>query len=445
MAVGSQAAELQSITDLSGLAHEIFTNEIKWQVISESVTAQLFNRATKRADYDVRGEKLVGAAQLRYSNGAMATGGKLPDHIFQDAVNWEVTPIRRYRRIARDPFVSARAEGPGAFSDFVDELFNQLWDSWGRMEIRHAINDARSYVCLTDARTSQTVITVKDGYGHTGTNPLMHIEPGGTTLAWLDASASFAVGGAAKVSDVDYSTFTVTFGTNFDDGATVVAADDPIVMATTDDSTADYFETEHNNGPHGVAAIVDPDENSATVFGIAEATNERWKPLRQASSTFDQFELAEHWRALRAYSQYPIGMATHVVLTQAAPMAELARTLGPYQQQQQMGQTFQGGYQAIRISFLGGDPMDFAVDDYFFHDVIVTLHKECVYRADLEGEADFYDNDGSMWSRLPDQDAEEAYVRQYMQTWADQRNRNAALTSITLPNVDADDFSPVPR
>lgn len=445
MALGSQSTETQAITDLSGLAHEIFTNEVKWQVLAESVTAQLFNRAESRQDYDVRGEKLVGAAQLEYSNGAMATTGFLPDHIFQDAVNWEVTPIRRYRRIARDPFVNARVQGPGAFSDFVDELFNQLWDSWGRMEIRHAIGDSRGYVALVSSRTSQTVVVLKDGYDHTGTNPLLHVEPGGTTLAWLDASNSLAVGGAAKVSAVTYSSKTVTFGSNFDDGSTTVAANDPVVMATTDSTTAAHFGTEHNNAPHGVMEIVDPDSNFSTVFAISESSHARWEPLKEASSTFDQFELAEHWRALRAYSNAPVNMRTHVVLTQAAPMAELARTLAPYQQMQQLGQTFDGGYQAVRVAFLGGEPMDFAVDDYFLHDVIITLKTECLYRADLEGDADFYDNDGSMWSRLQDEDKEEAFVRQYMQTWADRRNGNGALTGITLTNVDADDFSPVPR
>ncbi|MFW6201949.1 MAG: hypothetical protein ACOC8B_05185 [Gemmatimonadota bacterium] len=445
MALGSQSTETQAITDLTGLAHEVFSEDVKWQVRAESPTSQLFGRAQRRADYRVQGEALVGAAQLRYANGAMATGGKLPDHIHQDAVQWQITPVRRYRRIARDPFTAARATGDGAFEDFTARIFDQLWDSWGRMEIRHAIGDSRGYVALCDSRDSQTKIHVKDGYGHAGTNPMMHIEPKGTTLAWLDASNTFAVGGAAKVDSVDWSNYEITFDSDFDDGSTTIASDDPVVMATTDDSTASHFETEYNNAPNGVGDILDPDDNLNTVFNINETTHERWKPFRQSSSTFDQFELAEHWRALKSYSNAPVTAGTHTAVAQSAPVSELARTLGPYQQQQQMGRTFEGGYTAVRISFLGGQPMDFVEDDYFYHDVVATLCYEDMYRADLEGDADFYDNDGSMWSRLPDEDKEEAYVREYLQCWADRRNRMAALTDITLSNVDADTFSPVPR
>lgn len=443
--LGSQSANVQQITDVSGLAHEVFANGIKWQTQANSPTSQLFNRAQRNSEYKLLGEKLVGAVQLSYANGAMATAGKVPDHEFRDAQNWETTPIRRYRRIAQDNFTVARARGEGAFDDLGSQIFDQLWDSWSRMQIRHSIGDSRGYICLVESRTSSTQFVAKDGYGHPGTNPLLHIEPAATTIAWLDASNALAVGGAGRVTAVNYSTraVTVTSASTWEPSAQI-AADDVIVMATTGDTTKAHFETEFGNAPHGVMGIVDPDANFSTVLNIAEATNPRWKPFRQQSVTFDHFEVAEHWRKLRAYSTAAVGPGSHVAVCQGAVSAELARTLGPYQQQQQMGREFMGGYTAVRISIPGGGTMDFVEDDYFIHDALVTLCTECLYRGDLE-EADFYAEDGSMWSRLADEDKQEAFVREYMQTWTDQRNRHAALTGIALPNTSADDFSPVPR
>src|SRR5688572_13367077 len=139
MAVGSQNTTVQVIGDLTGLAHEIFAKGIKWNVLATSPTAQLFKEAQRNADYQLQGEALVGAAQLSYTNSAMATGRYIPDHQYQDAVQWQITPVRRYARIAQDNFVAARASGAGAFRPLEDQIFDQLWDSWGRMEIRHAI------------------------------------------------------------------------------------------------------------------------------------------------------------------------------------------------------------------------------------------------------------------------------------------------------------------
>src|SRR3990167_6461681 len=172
MALGSQTGQIQKITNLTGMAHEVFATGIKWHVLANSPTAQLFKRAQRNENYKVLGENLVGAAQLGYSQGAMATGGKLPDHAFRDAVQWQTSPVSRYRRIAQDNFTAARATGEGAFQDLGEMLFDQLWDSWGRMEIRHAIGDTRGFLCLVSSRTSSTVFVAKDAYGHDGAHPL---------------------------------------------------------------------------------------------------------------------------------------------------------------------------------------------------------------------------------------------------------------------------------
>ena len=88
--------------------------------------------------------------------------------------------------------------------------------------------------------------------------------------------------------------------------------------------------------------------------------------------------------------------------------------------------------------------MDFIEDDWQIHDVLYTLSVEDLFRVDLDGEADYFAEDGSQFSRLADFDGKEWYVKSYLQNFSDRRNRHAALTGITLANVTASDFSPVP-
>lgn len=442
MALDSQTTLIQSGSDLTGksLVKNIFANGVKWHVRAESVTAQTFKKAQYKDDYKLSGSYLEGAAQLSYRRTAMGTDRKLPNHLEKDVVRWKTTPVRRYDRIARDPLAWARASGSqAAFQDMGEYTFDMLWESWARMEVQHAVGDSRGYLATGSSRTSATIVVVKDGYGHVGTDPLLHLEEG-QAVAWLDASNAFAVGGAAKISSIARSTNTITFASAFDDGVTTFAAGDPIVMATTGTTTDGHFKTEYNLAPHGLMGIIDPDAVSTTHLNISESTYFRWKPFREASATFDHWEVQEHFRQLAARSTSPVGPQTHLALCNAAVTSELARTMGGYQQQANLGQTLEGGYQAVRIG-----NMDFAEDPFLPHDILFTVCKEDLYRADLEGDADFYDEDGSMWSRLADEDADEAFVKEYMQTWSDRRNRHGALTGITLANVSATDYSPSTR
>jgi len=280
---------------------------------------------------------------------------------------------------------------------------------------------------------------VKDGYGHAGTPPLLHIEPG-MILNWVDVNDSNGLAGAGTVSAVTYSTNTVTVTTagTWEPSATL-AANDLIVNATTPNISTDYFASEYTNAPNGLLNIVDPDADATTVFNISQSTYPRWKPYRKASATFDHIEVTEHFRQLRAKSTSPVGPATHVCCAQGAVIAELARTLVGFQQQTSLGRTFEGGYEAVRIA-----NMDFIEDDWQVHDVLYTLSVEDLFRVDLDGEADYFAEDGSQFSRLSDFDGKEWYVKSYLQNFSDRRNRHAALTGITLANVTAADFSPVP-
>jgi len=439
MARGSQVANVSSPAALSGLLHKVFVGDVKPNVNAESVTAQTITAAGP-GQYRLEGEALVGAVDLTFSGGGQGTTGNLPDHQEIDAVTWQTTAAQRYIRRAISRFTAKRGQGPGSFEDFFGRMFDQMWDAYKRMVIRHVIGTSDGTLAKVSSRSSSTVFVVKDGYGHTNTSPLIHLEKG-MKIAWVDVSASNAIAGAATISDINYSTNTVTVdsATTWEPSAQL-AANDLIVMATTHNISTDYFESEFQNAPAGLMDIIDPDANSSTYNNISESTYPRWKPFREASSTFDHIELTEHWEKLRAKSTDAVGPQTHVCITSPAVRAELARSLMGFQMQQNLGQVLEGGYQTVRIS-----GMDVAVDPYQLHDVWWTLSLQDLFRVDLDGDAAIMAEDGSQFSRLQDYDGLEWYVYDYVQYISDRRNRHAVLTGISLPNVTASDFDPTPN
>lgn len=440
MAYDSQQTNLQAVTDLSGLAHEVFVGDIVSSARWSSVTSQLFKDASEGSDYTLEGSKMTGAAELLRPHGAQATGGQLPDHTYQDLPNWEVTPVRRYVRRAVDNVVEARVTGGrGSFESLADRLVTQMWGSWELMEIHHAVGGSEGTLCLVSARSSSTVWTATAGYGHTGTDPLQLLDEG-MIICWHDSSVSNTVAGAGKISSINYSTNAVTMDSASTwEPSAQLAANDIICKATTNDITTDYFKSERNLAPNGTRTILDPDGNNTTVHNISESTYPRWQPYRQTSSTLDHVELTEFMRKFAAKSYAPVGPDSHTAVTNGAVTAELARTLIGFQQQQQLGKTLEGGYQTIRIA-----GMDFAEDPYQVHDEINFYCTEDLYYVNLVSQG-YFDEDGSMYSRLADFDGKEFFARDACQFFSPRRNRHGSYTGITLSNVTATDFTPTPN
>lgn len=448
MALGSQITSrgsgattaAESMSGLTGLTHDIFVGKVVKNVIKESKVAQLFTDALPSGDYRLEGQNMVFATDLRYATGAMATDGKLPDHVGLDAVQGKITPVRRYRRIAVDNLVEKRASGPGAFDDLSDRIFDILWDSWKYMEIRHAIGASSGVLCKVTSRTSGTVVVVEDGFNHDGTNPLTQISEG-SILGWYDVSAS-GVGGASTVSSIDYTTNTITLAnaTDWERGGSQIAAGDFIYFATTVNSSADYFTLERNLAPNGIGTILDPDAAATTVFNISQSTYQRWKPYRVASSTFDHMEVTEHWLKLGQKRGFDVDPSQDVAVAHPAAIAQLARSLMGLQQQAYTGTSLAGGYSQVTVA---GVP--FVQDGNFYHDVVATLHKPALFRVNLGGDADFWGEDGSQWSRIADYDGKEAFVVDYMNYMSPNRGAHGALTAVSTPDVTDSDFDPLPN
>lgn len=438
MALGSQATAAELMSELTGLTHDIFVGQVQKNVRRESPTAMVFQEAGA-GDYRLEGQSMKFAADYRWVAGAMATSGNLPDHVGMDAVQGQVTPIRRYRRIALDNLVELRASGPGAFEDLGTRIVDLLWESWKNMEIRHAIGASSALIGVVESRSSSTVFVIKDAYGNVGSNPLTNLTEG-MPIAWWDLTATAAIDGAAKIASLNYSTRAVTVdsATTWEPGDQI-AAGDLIYAATTNSITATYFESERNLGPNGVGTIVDPAAASSTVFNISESTYQRSKPYRVASVTCDHLELTEHWLQLGQKRGFKVSAETDVFITFPSVAAQIARSLMGFQQQTQLGGNLEGGWTGLRVS---GIPVQ--DDGFFYHNVGMTLHKPALYRATLGGEADWKAEDGSQWARIDDFDGKEAYVGEYMNFFSTNRGAHSALTGITTDLTTAD-FDPVPN
>ena len=438
MALGSQVANASLISEITGLTHDIFVGDVKNNVRRESPTASLFTDALPSGDYRLEGQNMVFAVYLDHKTGTMFTNGNLPDHTAMDAVQGKITPVRRFARLAIDNFVEKRASGPGAFEDLGSQIFDLLWDSWKSSDIRAAIGPASGLLGLCESRTSSTVFVIKDAFGNTGTNPCSHISPN-SILCWYDLTATAAIDGAGVVSSIAHSTRTITMGsaTTWEPGDQL-AAGDYIYFATTSNIATDYFVAEKDLAPNGLGTIVDPAAAVSTVFNIVESTSPRWKPFREASSTFDHLELTEHHQKLAAKRGFAVTPQTDVCITFPSNLAQLGRSLMGFQQQQYKGETLYGGYGSIIIS-----GMEIVPDHFFYHNVLMTLNKESLFRINLGDDADFWGEDGSMWSRLADFDGKEAYVREYMNYFCNHRGANGALTGITTDVTDTG-WEPVP-
>jgi hypothetical protein len=446
----SQQARVQTMATLQGLTHDIFVGQVQQNVRRSSICAQVYKDAGPGTDYRLEGQNMKFAADLRFKTGAVATDGRLPDHVGLDPAQGSLNPTRRYERIALDNLVEKQASGPGAFEDLADYIFRHFWSAWESMEIRHSIGYASGLAAKVGSRTSSTVVVLKDGYGNTGTNPLLHISEG-TMLAWYDVSAE-GIGGAGTVTAVNYATKAVTLSTAGTwEPSAQIAADDLIYFASAADTTKANFIAERNLAPNGIGTVIDPLAALTTKFGISETTYPRFKPIRQASTTLDHLEVTEFYLKMGSKRGFAVTPQTDISITAPAVLAQLARSLMAFQQQAYTGGTLKGGYNVGGAS--GNEDGDLPhagleiagvpqyADANFYHNVHATLCRDKLFRVNLGNDADFWGEDGSMWSRIADFDGKDAFAVDYMNFFSPDCGSHGALTGITT-EFSADDFVP---
>lgn len=437
--MAGQVSLLDTTTTLSNLVHEVFTNRVEPIVEYLDPVAGIFREGKSGKDYRLEGSKLVGFLDYNFIEDMMATNGYLPDHSTTDGVRWETTPSRLYLRRAFDEMELLRINQPGAYEDLAGRTERHAIQSWKRSTGRHVHGSSAGTVAVVDSRTSATVVVVKDGYGHVGTNPTLHIRKG-MRLASLDASASYAVLATAKVSSVAHGTKTVTFEATIE-GAGTIASGDLLVVSSSTDSTATNFVTERGRAPLGLRDHLDPDSANSSYLTMTEATYPETKPVRKTSSDFGEVELMAFKQELMAQGGSEVTESSHVFTTHPGITHELARTLIGFTQIQQKGQTLNGGWTTVKIAGL-----DWIESGYHSHDEVMAHCKAdyfCVKLGNASVDGQVATPDGQKFSRLADYDGKEYYMRTYLQRIVPRRNRSGTLKGISNPNADT--FAAVPR
>jgi len=434
----SQQANLDTISTVGNLVHTNFMGRVQPHLEFMGPTLALFKRAGP-GEFVLTGENLKFAGDVTYSGGALATTGWLPDHEYVDPVQFTTTPVRIYVRRAVDSFIAARATGEGSFEDFVGRVMEQLWDAFERTQNRHVHGSSDGTVCLTSARTSATVIVMKDGYGHTGMDPLMFLEAG-MTMAWLDASNSYEVGGSGVIDTVAYTTDTVTFAASIENGSgtPTIVAGDPWVFSTTTPYTASHFDTEYTNAPLGLMDHIDSAAASVTYLGVSESTYPRIKPVNVTASTLDEVSIMEFVSELEAKGTSPVTPQSHTSILHPSAWLELSKSLVPYTQIQQKGKELPGGWTAVNIA-----GHDYLKDPWTLHNVMYCLDMRDMRVADLDGDARLWAEDGNEWSRIADFDGREVFARHYVARYMTRRNRSGSLSGFTVAN--ASNYTPTPN
>lgn len=429
----------RTTANISTLVHENYVNEVKPMLDHIDPVAAIFTMIGP-GGYTLIGEKLQFAADHSYAGGFIGTDGYLPDHEQVNPMELITTPARLYARRAIDNYLAALAVSPGAYEDFVARVTKQMMDAVKRGTARHIHGSSNATVCTFVSRTDADTIVVDAGYGHAGTAPAMFLEPG-MTLALLDANNSYAVIGVATLSSITYNTSSTTATLNFvsDIDTSSTAADgDPLVFATTNDSTATHYVAERNYAPIGLLDIIDPDAGSTTLLSASETTYPRWAPQNRASSDWGHVELMEFGYEIAAKSNSPVTADSHVITMQDGAYIELAKDLLPYQQQEQLGMELRGGWRAVRVG-----EFNIVKSSYHLHDVCYFLCPEDLHVVDLDGEPAVWAGDGSEKSRLADYDGYEWYLKHYVQRFPSRRNRLGALTGVYNPSAERYSAHPV--
>lgn len=438
MALGSQASRVETMAALQGLTHDIFVGRVVNNVKRSSPTSMLFQDAMP-GEYRLEGQSMKFAVDLRFKTGMVATDGKIPDYVGLDAQQGSVTPIRRYERIAMDNLVEKQASGPGAFENLSGRIFDKIWDAWESGEIRHAIGPSSGLVGVVESRVDADSFIIADAYGNTGTNPLTMLSEG-AMICWYDQTATAGIDGAGIIASFNMSTRQVNMASSATwEPVDQIDAGDLIYFSSSSNISNANFVAERNLAPNGVGTILDPAAALSTVFGISETTYQRWKPYRQGSTTIDGIELTEHWLQLGQKRGFPVSPATDECIAYPSVVAQIARSLMGVQQQVYTGDELKGGYRSVTVS-----GMRITEDGHFYHNVLATLCREKLYRINLGGDADYWDEDGSMWSRIADFDGKDAHVGEYMNYMSNHRGAHGALTSITT-ELDDDAFAPIPN
>lgn len=340
-----------------------------------------------------------------------------------------------YLRRGADNYLVELGQGNGVYENYEDRLMSQAMDAVERKTGFHVHGSANATVCTFVSRTDADTLVVDAGLGHAGQNPVDFVAPG-SVLALLDAGSAFATIGVAKVSSITFDSSngqaTINFASDIDTGSAGEDGD-PLVFATSDDSTANNYVVERGLAPNGLLNLIDPNQDQSTFQGVTIASNPRFDATRFTSTDWGHVEARKFMTQLSASSNMQVSPESHVMTMHPGAEIELAKGLLNFQQQENLGRTLEGGWETVRVA-----GFDVLSDPYHLWDVVYFIDSDSIHVIEPV-PPEIWAGDGAQKARIADYDGYEWFIRAYHQRITTTRNRLGAI--IGVANPDKYDFT----
>ncbi len=427
-------ADFQSLEDLTAVLKNVYLPVRKKAF---PLMTPLLAAARRGGPDRVRyaGNDLFFNIKLGRRGGFVASNqGFLPDNVNAKEAQGRLGISRTYAVVEVDG-LNARAteDTRGAFISASKKLVEDVMDQWQLEQERILQGDSRAIRALVVTKTSDTVWVVDSPYGLSGAGPGSLLLEVGETIALLDASASFAVLGKAKIltiTSVTTTQATLTVDTDLDGGGTGTAGD-VIVSAvpTATDTTDNSFSAE----PQGLISIVDVENNFATFENI---NDDRWVAQKLTSTVIDEVILMKLLNPIRARAgiDWRANTRNMLILTTTGIWQQYGDSLLGLRRFDAPEMTLTGGFTGVKVgsAVLLDDPWNPRGRVY-------AIHTPDTIFIDLLDFGMLSFQDAPRWQRAAKRDAFEAVFASYWNYGVTKRNSHGVISGIT----DTENFSPI--
>lgn len=445
-ATGATRREAPSSGAFSTILKEVYRPAIVDQLNSKTVLRRMLANKSEGIE---GGKYHVGAIRTgrNFGYGYAGESGRLPDPQKQQNAQFKYTMRYSYGRIKfTGPAASASRSDRGSFVRVMDQEVQGLAQDIQHNDNRILYGNGSGRLCRVDYATGATStgpwdVDYPGGIISTGLGT--QYLAAGMRVAVLDATtndtaatavntapgASFAGGyRAGYISSVDRANGTVTFTT-----ALTKTASREVYLYIANEYSTDLNGPSWGRGyePNGLAAIIDdadPIFQDATSWGaglgeVPVASNEIWKAniIDNGGTAIpfspDMLQQAQDLADVASDSMPDVYVTTHGIRRQY-----LNSLVGAKRYPNTM--KLDGGFTALTYD---GRPI--VVDKDCTRGRIYGIALEALYLA-YETDYDWIDQDGSVLSRMPNEDAFQACMYRYWNLCTDARNRHVLIEDI---------------
>lgn len=380
------------------------------------------------------GNDLFFTVKLGRRGGFVASAsGFLPENVNAEERQGRLGVARTYAVVQVDGLNARATEDPkGAYISAAKKLTEDVLESWKLEQNRILHGDSLGVRALVVSKTSDTVWVVSSPYGISGAGPgSLHLQIG-DTIALLDSSASNAVLGKAKITNITLSgdNATITVDTDLDGGGTGAAGDLIVTAVPTAVSSTD---SSYGAEPFGIMGIVDVENAFVTFEGI---NHSRWAAQKLTSATIDETTIMQLLQTLRSRAgiDYRSNPKSLLLMTSPGIWQTYGESLLGLRRFSAPEMTLEGGFRGVGVA--GAVLMD---DPWAPRGRLYAIHTPDTIFIDLLDFGKISFQDSPQWQRAANQDAFEAVYAAYWNYGATVRSSHGVISGIT----DTVNYSPV--